>query len=343
MSVLSAVSVPGDLVSESVRPASPPRAASALERTLIVVVSWNSEPHLGTLLPSIPRGSRVTVVDNASTDATARLTRLSAASLLRLDENIGFGPACNHAVLEESSPFDAVLLLNPDTEWLDGEEGLETLFSELFRSPRRGGVAPALVGDGQEEFQLRRLPTLASLFRECFLVNRLWPGNPWLRKERYLDRRRGEPIDVEQPAAAALLVRADVFRQLGGFDPRFFPAWFEDVDLCARLKESGFSIRFVPSVRVRHSGGSTMRTLAYRDYLPLYTRNLFRYLQKHESPGRVRVARLILAAGCLLRIVLLLAFKGDHSKKDGWAAYYRVLRGLSGSGWKTSLAPLERT
>ena len=109
-------------------------------------------------------------------------------------------------------------------------------------------------------------------------MNRLFPRNRGFLRERYLDRDRSVPFDVEQPAAAALLVRASVFAEVGGFDPAFAPAWFEDVDLCAKILESGYRIRFVPAARASHVGGTTMRALPYDDYLPLYTRNLLRYL-----------------------------------------------------------------
>lgn len=307
-----------------------------------MVVSWNSEPHLRVLFPSLPPGARVTLVDNASTDGSAPLAHQARFTVLRLSRNEGFGPACNRAVTEESAPFDAILLLNPDTEWLSGTAGLEKLYSELFAGGSTAAVAPALEGDGQAEFQLRKLPSLGSLAREAFLVNRLWPKNPWLRRERYLFREPLQALEVEQPAAAALLVKASVFRDLGGFDPQFFPAWFEDVDFCARIKKAGFAIRYVPAVRVRHTGGSTMRALAYRDYLPLYTRNLFRYLGKHEPAWKTGVARAILALGTVLRIGLLLGFRGDHTRRDAWAAYFRVLAGLAGLGWRTSLAESPR-
>ena len=106
----------------------------------------------------------------------------------------------------------AVLFLNPDAALVDGRDCLARLLRELDADPSVGAVAPALTGDGQEEFQLRKLPTFGSFAREAFLVNRLWRSNPWFRRERYLDRARSEPFDVEQPAAAALMVRREALR-----------------------------------------------------------------------------------------------------------------------------------
>ncbi|MEO7919483.1 MAG: hypothetical protein ABIT01_08475, partial [Thermoanaerobaculia bacterium] len=217
------------------------------------------------------------------------------------------------------------------------------LLSALDGDARLGAVAPALVGPGQERFQLRRLPTLGSLLREAALVNRVRPENRRFRHERYLDVDRGEPFDVEQPAAAALLVKRSLFDELGGFDDAFVPAWFEDVDLCARIWKSGRSIGYLPAVQATHVGGTTMEALPYRDFLPLYTRNLFRYLARHAPAGQRALARLIVGGGALARLLLLAVTKGDHGRGDAAHAYLRVLRGVSGLGWRTALATTERS
>ena len=175
--------------------------------------------------------------------------------------------------------------------------------------------------------------------RQLFFVNRLFPGNRGFLRERYLDRDRSVPFDVEQPAAAALLVRRDVFEKVGGFDPVFAPAWFEDVDLCAKILESGYRIRFVPAARASHVGGTTMRALPYDDYLPLYTRNLLLYLRRRAGPATRAGARAVLFLGALLRLALLPLVRGDHARPEAARAYARVLRGLLGLGFASALLP----
>lgn len=309
-----------------------------LPRTLVVIVAWNSAPHLAEAVGSVPPDTRVIVVDNASTDGSADIARAAGARVVRLERNSGFGPACNLGA-HEGGPSETLLLLNPDAALEEGEPSLAELLAELDRHPEAGAVAPALVGDGQESFQLRRLPTLGSLAREALLVNRLWPRNPGFLRERYLDRPRDHSFEVEQPAAAALLVRRELFDRLGGFDPRYTPAWFEDVDLCDRIWQSGFRIRYVPAARVRHVGGTTMKSLPYRDFLPLYTRNLLLYLDRHRGLATRAAARVLLAFGAALRLALLSVARGDHARGDAAAAYLRVLRGLLGFGFRSALLP----
>ncbi len=303
----------------------------------MVIVAWNSAAHLEAAVRSIPSGVPVVVVDNASSDGSVSIARRAGARLVALSENIGFGPASNLGVREAGSAR-AILFLNPDAALLDAERSLAALSSALAE-PGVDAVAPRLEGEGQELFQLRKLPTVASLAREAFLVNRLWPTNPWLRRERYLDRDRSSSFDVEQPAGAALLVRRDVLEKLSGFDPAFAPAWFEDVDLCARIWKSGGRIRYVPAARATHVGGTTMRSLSYADYLPLYTRNLLRYLSRHFGAPRRLAAKISLACGALLRLLLLPIVRGDHARSEAASAYVRVLRGLFGFGFESALLP----
>lgn len=305
---------------------------------LVVIVTWNSREFIGQAVRSIPLETPVVVVDNASHDDSAAVAEAAGARVIRLPRNIGFGPACNRGALEEAGTTRAILFLNPDAALCGGVESIEKLAAELDRIDGRvGAVAPALVGEGQDLFQLRYFPSLGSLLREASLLNRVRPGNRWLRHERYLDVDRTVAFDVEQPAAAALLVDRKVFEALGGFDPAFVPAWFEDVDLCMRIWKSGRSIRYLPSVQATHIGGTTMEALPYRDFLPLYTRNLFRYLARHAPLEERAAARLIVGAGALLRLALLLVTHGDHGRRDAARAYLRVLRGAAGLGWRTAL------
>ena len=90
-------------------------------------------------------------------------------------------------------------------------------------------------GHSQRHFQLRRLPTLRSLASEVLLLDKLFPKNPTTAHHRYRDLDLTEPRVIEQPAAAALLLRREVMEDVGAFDESFAPAWFEDVDYCRRL------------------------------------------------------------------------------------------------------------
>ncbi len=150
----------------------------------------------------------------------------------------------------------------------------------------------------------RRTQRLASDARELLLVDSLAPNNRGRRRWRYADCDRNSPFEVEQAAAAALAIRKREFRRLHGFDARFVPAWFEDVDLCARLSHAG-KLLYWPSAQFRHRGGVSSASLGYPRFLPIYYGNALRYRRLHYGwPARV-LYRALLFAGMLLRLLLL--------------------------------------
>ncbi len=223
-------------------------------------------------------------------------------------ENRGFGPACNLGAGEVAGlpPAETLLFLNPDAALVDGPAALAALLAELDADPGVARRRPRARG-GRTGTVPAPAPPVARLAR---------PGG--LPREPPLPRGTGgssasatstgtgaSRSTWSSPRPPRSSSGASVFAEVGGFDPAFAPAWFEDVDLCAKILESGYRIRFVPAARASHVGGTTMRALPYDDYLPLYTRNLLRYLRRHAGLPVRAGARAVLAAGALLRLALL--------------------------------------
>ena len=320
----------------------------------IVVVSWNSGGDLEDCVASLAAARRspgadagkieLVVVDNHSDFFPEKEIRAAwpDARLAILGENLGFGPAANHGAAHARG--EIVLFLNPDTRAVEAPfERLSKAFEEHaewvavaprlldeLSSPRSEPTplpTPPRVGEGetQSEFQLRRLPTLASALRELLLIDRAFPRNRGRIRDRYLDRERETSFEVEQPAAAALAVRKSAFDSIAGFDKRFVPAWWEDVDLCRRLLEKG-KIVYLPEAKFRHAGGRAMRRLGYDRFLPIYYGNALAYWRKTFSRGSVGSFRLALAAGMLLRIALLPFRRSDpRPKRESLRAYLGAL------------------
>ncbi len=248
-----------------------------------VVVRWRGGDEVDRCLRSLLAQtgrhlSRIVLVDSGSGDGGAE--RLAAAfpeiEVLALAENRSFAHAANTGAAATTE--ELIFLLNPDTEL--EEAAAATLVEALEERPRTAGVAPLLLnpdGSGQDLWQLRRLPTVA----------RLATG------------RSGAPAfstppttatAVAQPAAAAWMIRREVWRALAGFDETFAPAWWEDVDFCARMAcrlgtpdfpaDHGFVV--VPRARVRHLGGSSLGELDRAAFLTAFTGNLLRYAAIHH-------------------------------------------------------------
>ena len=110
-------------------------------------------------------------------------------------------------------------------------------------------------------------------------------------------------IQVDQPAAAALMVRRDAFDEVGGFDEQFYPAWYEDVDFCLRVKEKGWELYFAADAKFLHEGGYSAARMGAEDFLRSYYRNQLRYARKHFGLMSVAAVRASIAAGMVGRMI----------------------------------------
>ncbi|MEA2236516.1 MAG: N-acetylglucosaminyl-diphospho-decaprenol L-rhamnosyltransferase [Thermoanaerobaculia bacterium] len=276
----------------------------------IAIVTWNSERWIERCLQSIRSACgrlayEVVVYDNASSDATIA-TMGNDVEVIRGAANDGFAAGVNRVATRTSGRY--LFLLNPDCEL--SPRALEILVGFLDENPAIAAAAPLLsdeAGDSQREFQLRRLPTLATLISEVFGIDKLFPRNPMTARYRYRELELTHPQPVEQPAAAALLLRREVFSEVGPLDERFAPAWFEDVDYCRRLAEAGKTIFVVPAARARHFGGASLEHVPFAEFIALWYRNMWFYARKWHSHGAAEALRWAIVFGMLLRIPLALA------------------------------------
>jgi len=193
------------------------------------------------------------VVDNHSSDGTQELVRRQApwADLIECDRNHGFAWGCNVGLETVASPY--TLFLNPDAQI--EPQSLRTLLDFLVDRIEVGVVGPATIcrpGGADEVLQLTgALPSPRTIL----------PGR--------LARALGEPasraiLPGEQPfetgwiCGAAFLARTALLNQLGGFDPRFFLYW-EETDLCCRVKQAGYQVWAVGTAVAQHAVGVSSR------------------------------------------------------------------------------------
>jgi N-acetylglucosaminyl-diphospho-decaprenol L-rhamnosyltransferase len=272
-----------------------------MNQTGVVVVTYNSADVIGRCLDSCA-SLPIVVVDNASRDATCDLVRQRpSVRLISNASNRGFAAAVNQGVAALET--ELVLLLNPDAE-------LVSPIDPMAEACAREGVGVAggrLVdesGKVQSGFTLRRFPTPAALIFEVLGINRMLPRNPVNRRYRCLDVDLDKPSEADQPPGAFLIFRREVWQQLGGFDTRFCPLWFEDVDFCKRARNLGLKIQYVPQVIARHRGGHSIAGLDWR-YRQLYWYvSLLRYASKHFRPYAYRGVSAAVVLGSVFRAAL---------------------------------------
>lgn len=303
----------------------------------VVLVTYNSADFVGRCLRSLENVESVIVVDNASTDRTAEIVAEAApkALLLRNDENRGFAAAVNQGVRALDS--EVVVLINPDAELLTPL----TTENPLVRRALEEGVGVVggkLVDEAgayQEGFAVRRFPTPATLSFEALLLNRLWPSNPVNRRYRMpdFDAERAQPVD--QPAGALLAFRRDVHRRLGGFDERFHPLWFEDVDFCSAAAQAGLKNFYEPGCVARHRGAHSIASIGVRQRQAAWYGSLLRFAEKRFSSAGALSTKAAVALGLGARG--LGCFLGAGKKTEG-LAYFQTIR----SAFNNAGAPTPR-
>lgn len=264
----------------------------------VTVVTYNSRDRIrGCLEPALSTGANVIVVDSASPDRTLEVVRDLPVDAVQLDANRGFGFGCNRGWERGSAQY--VLFLNPDAVLDRG--ALERLCAELDAEPSLGAVGPRLLEeDGTLEWSQRRYPRLRSTFARALYLHHLAPRASWV-DEMIRDPAAyavsGEP---DWLSGACLLVRREVLERIGGFDEGFF-LYSEDTDLCHRIRDAGYGLRFVPDAVVAHVGGASAPRTAL---LPVLAASRVRYMRKHRGAAAATAERAGLILESLLRLVL---------------------------------------
>ncbi len=303
--------------------------------TGIVIVTWNSEEVIGRCLDSCLRfpDVEIVVVDNASADGTVAAAReRDGVNVIANTDNRGFAAACNQGVAALPG-CDSILLLNPDTEL---ENGVDRLAARIAGPGSAAAAAGRLVdadGSPQHGFNVRRFPTPAALALEVLGLNRLFGWNPVNRRWRMADHNADIPSTVDQPAGAFLMVRRSVWVEVGGMDEGFWPAWFEDVDFCLRVRRAGYCIWYIPDALARHVGGHSASRLAWDDRQLFWYGSLLRYAAKHFSAGGRRLVATAVMLACIPRTFVGIV-SGQHLTSAG--VYSRVFRVATAAWWASA-------
>lgn len=276
----------------------------------VVTVTWNSGGEIMSCIESVSKSAgslstEIIVIDNNSSDDTVEKVLQAAKKgdrIVRLVENNsneGYTKACNKGILLSTGKY--VLLLNPDTEAIGS--AAEQLASKLEGEPELGAVAPQLLnGDGTVQSSCRTLPGFRDIFLEFSLLPVIFPSSRFVSRWKMGYFGHDKEQIVEQPMAAALMVRRSLLEKLGGFDERFF-MFFNDVDLCKRIIQSGHKILFFPEAKFRHEKGVSVNKSKSR-MIDAWNRDCIEYFRKHFE-GRLSLLMLNLGlrvSGALRKI-----------------------------------------
>jgi N-acetylglucosaminyl-diphospho-decaprenol L-rhamnosyltransferase len=282
----------------------PELAAGAVELTA-VIVNYNAGPELRTALRSVAdemtgRAWEAVVVDNASADGSADVVAEFAphARVVRNPTNVGFGRGINQGSAASSAPL--VLIMNPDCRLERG--AVTAMRAELEAHPRCAIVGPQVLDpDGSVQGSARGDPDmLTGLFGRTSPLQRLLPSSASAKRNVVTSTNSRESTVVDWVSGACVLARRAAFEEVGGFDPRYFLYW-EDADLCRRLRGRGYEVRYVPAATAVHRVGQSSRT-ARAASIKAFHESAYLYYATHVAPGGLNpkriLARLLLDARC---------------------------------------------
>jgi N-acetylglucosaminyl-diphospho-decaprenol L-rhamnosyltransferase len=281
----------------------------------VVIVTFDTREVTLSCLAHL-EGGRAIVVDNGSTDGTreAIAAAYPEATVVRLEQGVGFAEACNRGAAVGDAPL--VLFLNSDVLARPG--ALEALVGALRADPGAVAAGGRLVDPGTDDTQPayapQRYPGLGALLARVTGLEVLLPSGvggvePALLAER-------GTIACDQPAGACFLVARDVFDAVGRFDDSFW-FWYEDVDLARRLSARG-RLLHVGGAVFEHLGGGTFAAWGRARGLRSRLRGIVRYAQVHLPRHEQVVLGLALAlSGGARALVFRLLGRGELSA--AWA------------------------
>ena len=275
----------------------------------IILVNWNCIRYTEQCLASIRDTVRdmdfeVIVIDNHSADAPCPtlIEQFPWITLLFSDENLGFGRANNLAVKHSAGEY--LLFLNPDTLVLG--DALKQMLLALKRMPKGGAVGCKLLNpDGTlQSTCVQPFPTIANQLLALDWLQRCWPASPlWGRQAAYANE-PGKVHEVDFVSGAAILVRRDVFLQVGGFNPDYF-MYAEETELCLAIHTAGYDVGHTGDAQIIHFGGQSTKTRDDSFASVTMRDSVYRFFRRNRGSAYAVTYRLAILLSATCRVMLL--------------------------------------
>jgi len=297
----------------------------------IIIVNYNVTDEVLTCLRSIKTSDykssfEVIIIDNsAASIKELQRKEFSNVRYFKNPKNTGFGVANNLGVSVAKGEY--LFFLNPDT--IVNHDAVTRLVDFLERHSTVAAVSPLLqTMDGKPYLQGNTTLGVKEGIVSLSFLNKLFPNNPISRKYFLTDMDMKTNVEVDVLPGTAIMIRKDIFEGIGGFDERFF-LFFEEFDLCKRLREKGHKLMILSKANVKHAWG--VSTGKFPDISKqAFENSKFYYFQKHFGiipalfvSAMTQIGRyhffllLVLFFAFVLRIYELktyMPFIGDH----GW-------------------------
>ncbi len=270
----------------------------------VIIICWNDWKVIQDCLRSIVEGTHVIeyeviVSDNGSGDGSVEHIRANFPSVRVVENraNLGFSKGNNAGIREARGEY--ILILNPDT--IIHEGSLDRWIAFADRHPEAGAFGCKVQYlDGRYQETARPFPTVGRSLLGALCLHPLGHLGTAFLADRYSGWKGDSEREVDVQAGCCVMFRGELLKQLGGFDERFFYQ-FEEVDLCRRVWDAGYPIRFTPEASITHLGGQSVNRFPARFAVEI-CRNGYRYFYKHFGKEGARRWRLVLLLHCWVRL-----------------------------------------
>jgi GT2 family glycosyltransferase len=304
----------------------------------IIVVNWNSEAYLKKCLESIYEHTtgieyEIIVVDNASPNNQIDEVGMHFPKIhvIKSTQNLGFSAANNLGFRQ--SEGQTLLFLNPDTVFLG--PAIRTLLDTMDALPNAGAIGGRLLNTdlSLQTSCIQTFPSIANQIFDVEAIRLRWPScKLWNIAPLYSRENKPTPVDVV--SGACLMLRRNVFEQIGEFSEDYF-MYADDIDLCYKAQQAGFTNYHVGNAVLVHHGGGSSKQHEVRQWAIMMRFNaMAHFFSKTRGRGYASLFRLSMGCAAIVRVlaVLVLSSVGDGvvQRKYALSKWTAVLKWASG-------------
>jgi GT2 family glycosyltransferase len=257
----------------------------------VIIANYNTRQLLIQCLESVYSSIdnleiEVIVVDNASSDDSVEhvIKNFPEVRLIQNNNNMRFAVANNQGIEIAAGKF--ILFLNSDT--IVHKDAVSAMINELSKIEKVGACGCRLLNkDGSLQRSVRSFPTFGSMMHRHTIAKFLGILGHTRRKYKMSNFAYDKISSVDQVTGAVLMVKADLLKKIGWMDENL-AFYFEETDLCYRIKQAGYEVYFVPAGKITHLGGGSSKFEGAHKFRALYFKSLLYYFRKHK--GRIKTA-----------------------------------------------------
>lgn len=246
----------------------------------IIIVNYNTKVLLHNCLQTVlknfnHKNFEIIIVDNNSTDGSVEMLERDYQKKIKLiknDKNIGFGPANNRGAKIANGEY--LFFLNSDTRI---EDDIFTIVNNIFKQNKSIAIiSPKLLlkNGVEQDYAFGDFPKFLNLILHKF----------------YKKNKEDLIIDTDWVSGAAMFIRKNIFEKAGGFDEKYF-MYFEDIDLCKRIKNSGYKVLYVKDCYITHLIAQS--PLLFNQRKNIYYKSQDYFYKKHYSKTSLYLMRIL--------------------------------------------------